>query len=245
MPGQSIYISGGSGGGSGDMLGANNLSDVDDLSTAAGNLAPHFYDGTFKISDTDAITKSIDFDLSGITAGQTRTLTPPDFDFSIGDYEQNQTVGAHTASYTLSSLSATGHYIIYFRIIVETASATPVYTWRPANVTANQKSVRRWSDGAGGEAEDSNTLVWITTSRKSCVLYGRTEYHADSSLGTRTFITTGGYDDEDDADEEDMGHFKTFSAWEDGSTALTSMVCVCDQANGIQSGSRFWVKRVG
>lgn len=70
-----------------------------------------FLDSVFRLQDNGDVTKQIAFELSGLTTGTTRTLTPPDASITIAGLNlEGQTVsgGARTTVKDLGTLSSAG-----------------------------------------------------------------------------------------------------------------------------------------
>ncbi len=102
-------------------------------------------DNTFSLADNADATKKLDFQLSGITTGVTRTLTAPDASGIIALLSGSQTfAGVLTLSHTSASLG--------------TSIATATYDLGSgATAAANTKTINLGSGGAAG----SNTVVNI------------------------------------------------------------------------------------
>lgn len=115
---------------------------------------PSYSDATFRLHDNGDATKQLAFQLSGITAGQTRTLTPPNADATIlGGNVEDQTIsgGARVTPKDLGNLSG--------------QSITPDPGDRPIQKVTN--------NGAGsilpGSNEGQYTLQVINTSNAGAI----------------------------------------------------------------------------
>jgi len=148
-------------------FGGAAINAITNFLNGGGSEEANIYDNDLNIVDSDSTTRKAQFDCSGITAGQTRSMTVPDSDVNLGSVGTHEiyipagamyTVTTNGAEYATRELATNDIMISSFNFD-PTTSEKAQFNWAtPANWDAGTIRAKLYWTTTGGGASDTVDL---------------------------------------------------------------------------------------
>lgn len=135
------------------------------------------WDGSFRIQDTDDTTKELAFNVGGVTTATTRTITVPDYDFTVGGGTGNRvpvisgasnlTLGVDDSgtlieidgasqAYVLPTLTGSATNGLVYEFVVTTTSSAVTITAAAGDIMHGGVTIMSTGAGVENDAFSSN-----------------------------------------------------------------------------------------
>jgi hypothetical protein len=145
-------------------FGGAAINAITNFLNGGGSEEANIYDNDLNIVDSDSTTKKAQFDCSGITAGQTRSMTVPDSDVNLGSVGTHElyipggamyTVTTNGADFASRELATNDIMISGFNFDTTTAQKTQFNWATPANWDAGTIRFKLYWTTTGGSSSQT------------------------------------------------------------------------------------------